>query len=57
MMFFERVTHFFRVRIINGIKVLMSAFQATNPVNAGNRVILFNVTNGFMIIGRGCARI
>ena len=57
MMFFERVTHFFRVRIINGIKVLMSAFQATVPVNAGNWEILFNVTNGFMPAGRGCARI
>lgn len=45
------------MRIINGIKVLMSAFQATVPVNAGNWVILLNVTNGFMMDGRGFARI
>jgi hypothetical protein len=57
MMFFRGVKHFFRVRKINGINVLVSLFVGVVVMGRENEVILFNGINGFVMVWRMCWRI
>jgi hypothetical protein len=42
------------VRRINEINGLARVFMKVVVMNAENEVLLFNVYNGFVMVGRGC---